>query len=82
MVARALIAAHSSLEMAIDMSVRHILYVRVCLCSGHFRSYFCYDCLVPFTPVPEVKLPFNLFMCARLVSLLCPFFIATRHDSR
>lgn len=32
-----------------------------CACrSGKSRSLFCYDCLVPFTSTPSVKLPFQL----------------------
>ena len=27
------------------------------------RCYFCYDCLIPFSEVPNLQLPFNLYMC-------------------
>lgn len=28
--------------------------------SGKSRALFCYDCLVPFTPTPSLRLPFQL----------------------
>lgn len=33
---------------------------QACPRCGRSRSLFCYDCLVPFTSIPSVKLPFQL----------------------
>jgi hypothetical protein len=55
--AHALVVSTCCRRLSANSFVAAIL---LCLRSGKSRSLFCYDCLVPFTSIPDLQLPFQL----------------------